>query len=173
MLPGMPLELCNSQVFKLASDKLGKFLYFDNQSLKGSNKKMVVLLIKLDIGKGLIPKIEIIMRKNYFIQTMDYLRLPFGCIHYRNVDHMLIISPINFPNLTFHPKPMFQFHISKPKGLCSYPNTKLLSKTKNEVKNDKLKGINSLFSSSNDSLSSYFNPISNKVYQQSQDLQLD
>ena len=66
MLPGISIELWKTQVLNLVGEKLGKFVYVDERSLKGNNKKMASLLVELDISKGLISEIEIIRGKHSF-----------------------------------------------------------------------------------------------------------
>lgn len=145
---------------------LGKFLYVDDQMLKGSDKIMVVYLIELDINKGIISEIELERWHHSFIQHVDYWHLPFRCRNCRNVGHLLISCPRG-PINHFHQKksPLFG-PVSEPEEASSHFVIDLLPNLNEKVEHDKIQTRSSFSSPSNESWSSYFNSFTMKDFSQ-------
>ena len=49
----------------------------DGNSLGEVDKRVVRVLAKVDISKGLIPKLEVVLREKYLIKKVDYWKVPF------------------------------------------------------------------------------------------------
>jgi len=53
LLPNFPKELWVLKVFKNIGDMVGRFVYFDEQSLRCNNKTLASVLVEMDLDLGL------------------------------------------------------------------------------------------------------------------------
>ena len=165
MLPGLPLELWSAQGFKLIGDKLGKFLYFDEQSLKKENKKIVVLLVEVDISKGLLFEIEIVRGNHSFSQRVDYWDLPFRCRRCCQVGHLQKNCSLeaSFRSFQSKAKPLFPFSDFDFEGPSIHSRTELVSIVKKGAEKDVFINNSVQSLNSKDSFNSSFSSVSFKV----------
>ena len=90
LLIGFCIELQQSKVFQMVGNQLGKSIFFDEIRLRSNNKKMVVLLIELDISKGLISELEIVCGDFSFIRPLNYCGLLLRCRRCCKVGYLII-----------------------------------------------------------------------------------
>jgi hypothetical protein len=88
LLPGLPLHFWTKEAIRAIGDSLGKFIAFDSASFTGSARKMGRVLVEIDITAGLPEKLEIDWRGRKFLQTLDYLGIPFRCNNCRETGHL-------------------------------------------------------------------------------------
>ena len=74
----------------MVGNQLGKSIFFDEIRLRSNNKKMVVLLIELDISKGLISELEIVCGDFSFIRPLNYCGLLLRCRRCCKVGYLII-----------------------------------------------------------------------------------
>lgn len=94
LLPGLPLHLWNKEAIRAIGDSLGKFISFDSASLMGSSRKMTKILVEIDITAGLLENLEIDWRGWKYLQTLDYLGIPFRCNICRETGHLRRSGPV-------------------------------------------------------------------------------
>lgn len=170
MLPRYPIKLSQSQVFQMVGDQSGKCFYFCDRRFHGK-KKMVVLLIELDISKGLIPALEIVSENFSFVQSMDYQRLPFHCRRCCKVGHLLKIYLINYSKNIFPNKFVDIFLVFDPYSFIGESCNLLSPDRFSNDKDSKSQGKKNSSSLSGESLNSSFDSFSNDSYHRSQESQ--
>jgi hypothetical protein len=59
LLPGLPLQLWTEKALEAIGNELGRFICFDDSSLKGSDRRLARILVEIDIHSGLLESLEI------------------------------------------------------------------------------------------------------------------
>ena len=77
LLPDFPLEYWSIRVFEAIANSIGKFNFFDELSLHNHNKRLIWLLVELDLDRGLLDDIDITIRDVHFLQTINFWKDPF------------------------------------------------------------------------------------------------
>jgi hypothetical protein len=88
LLPGLPLNLWNKNALVAIGNLLGRFLKVDKVGLHSPDKRMVRVLVELDIHVGLMDSLELEWRGQVMVQRLDYQGLPFRCSSCRQMRHL-------------------------------------------------------------------------------------
>jgi len=77
-LLGFLLAIWNKEAFEVVGNHLGIFLHIGEDVVNGIDKWIGLMLVKIDMAKGLFKKINIEWSgKNLHTHTLDYWGLPF------------------------------------------------------------------------------------------------
>ena len=88
LLPNFPLALWNRRAFEAVGNTLGKFLFVDEETLMGCDKRVGKLLVHIDISHGLLEEFEIEWQGRSIIQTLDFWKIPFWYLNCKKVGHL-------------------------------------------------------------------------------------
>jgi len=88
LLPGLPLNLWNISALTAIDNLLGRFLKVDEAGLKGTDKRMVKVIVEIDVTAGLMDSLEVEWRGQVMVQRLDYLGIPFRCSLCRRTGHL-------------------------------------------------------------------------------------
>jgi hypothetical protein len=88
LLPGLPLYLWNEKSLMAIGNSLGRFISVDPKTLVGPDKKLVRILVELDLHEGLLETLDIDWRGHLTRQKLDYLDIPFRCSLCRQTGHL-------------------------------------------------------------------------------------
>jgi len=80
LLLDFPIEFCSVASFEAIANSVGKYIFFDPDSLRWCNKRMEWVLVEFDIYKGLPKTIEIVIGDRVMGQPIDYWKESF-CSH--------------------------------------------------------------------------------------------
>jgi hypothetical protein len=61
LLPDFPIEFWSTTIFEAIANSVGKYIFFDPESLRWCNKRTAWVLVEFDIDKGLPETIEIVI----------------------------------------------------------------------------------------------------------------
>jgi hypothetical protein len=78
LLPDFPLEYWSIWVFEAIANSVGKFIFFDELALRKHNKRIVWLLVELDLDRGLPDTIDITIGDDHFLQMVNFWKEPFS-----------------------------------------------------------------------------------------------
>jgi hypothetical protein len=53
LLPDFPIEFWSVRIFEVVANSVGSFVFFDEKSLHWNNKRLMWVLVDLDLSKGL------------------------------------------------------------------------------------------------------------------------
>jgi hypothetical protein len=67
LLPGLPLELWSGPILESIANSLGKFISFDEKILQQEDKRVVKVLVELDISKGILLELDMVWKLGYFL----------------------------------------------------------------------------------------------------------
>jgi hypothetical protein len=73
------LRVIRTKIFEAIANSVGNFIFYDDQALRWSNKRLAWVLVEIDLDKGLPDEIEIYIGDTYICQAVDYWREPFCC----------------------------------------------------------------------------------------------
>jgi hypothetical protein len=88
LLPSLPLQLWNLRALEAVGNCIGHFISVDDGALRSTDKRMVKILVEVDIHAGLSEVLEIEWRGLLFTQRLDYLGIPFRCTRCRRTGHL-------------------------------------------------------------------------------------
>jgi hypothetical protein len=77
LLPDFPIEFWSIRIFEAVAKSVGKFIFFDELSLRWSNKRLAWVLVELDLDRGLPDVIDISIGDTHIRQSVDFWREPF------------------------------------------------------------------------------------------------
>jgi hypothetical protein len=76
LLPDFPIKFWFIWIFEAIANSFGKFIFFDELSLCWNNKRLVWILVELDLDKGLLDIIDITIGDSYLLQDVDFWKEP-------------------------------------------------------------------------------------------------
>jgi hypothetical protein len=88
LLPDFTLEFWSIQIFEAIANSVGKFIYFDELSLCMHNKRLIWILVELDLDRGLFEAIDITIGNTHILQANDFWKDPFRCHYYWKTGHL-------------------------------------------------------------------------------------
>jgi hypothetical protein len=77
LLPDFPVEFWSAAIFKEIANSVGKFIYFDSDSLRWCNKQTAWVLVEFEMDMGLPASIEITIGDRILSQPVDYWKESF------------------------------------------------------------------------------------------------
>jgi hypothetical protein len=80
LLPDFPIKFWSISIFEAVANSMAKFVYFDETLLRIHKKRLVWLLFKLDLDRGLPDVIDITIGDIHFLQAVDFWKEPL-CFH--------------------------------------------------------------------------------------------
>jgi hypothetical protein len=87
--PILPIELWHDSGLKEIGDALGNFITADNSHKYISSRSMARILVDIDIQQGLFESIKLMEGDQSYTQILDYLNIPFKCVHCHNYGHIV------------------------------------------------------------------------------------
>jgi hypothetical protein len=93
LLPNFPIEFWSVRIFEAVANSVGKFVFFDELSLRWSNKRLAWVLVELDLTRGLDDVIDISIEDSHIRQLVDFWREPFRCHSCWQTGHLKAMCP--------------------------------------------------------------------------------
>jgi hypothetical protein len=72
LLPDFSLELWSVRIFIDIANSVGRFVYFEEKSLRWNNKRLAWVLVEMDLELGFPNEIEISLGDSSFMDSLDY-----------------------------------------------------------------------------------------------------
>jgi hypothetical protein len=88
LIPGLPLHLWSKEILVEIANKVGKYIYVDEDALFSLDRKMARVLVEFQVMGGLPEEIDICWGNKNFVQKLDYLGIPFRCHLCRRMSHL-------------------------------------------------------------------------------------
>jgi hypothetical protein len=79
LLPNFPIEFWSVRIFEAVANSVGKFIFFDEQSLHWNTKRLAWVLVELDLDRGLLDIIDLAIGDSHLFQAVDFWKEPFRC----------------------------------------------------------------------------------------------
>jgi len=88
ILPGLPLLFWSREALESIGNKIGTIFGLDPNWASKKDRQWAWLQVEVNVREGLVGSVEIVYGENFWIQKLDYWKLPFRCFECHDIGHV-------------------------------------------------------------------------------------